>query len=136
MRRTGCEVKHKRQNLRRPKSRPSLGEGWHRAVSLIGLYCGVLLRRAWAANNQMAGSQSNMFEGFGGTISELAIESKTISVFDKSGKPLSPPTGYNFNGELGSMQGITATPNGDVWAVDAGKSQLAYFPKGDSAHAR
>ncbi len=128
---------------------------------------------AWAANNQMAGSQSNMFEGFGGTISELApnghsispmttgytgggvdfpgwgltiaddgkvwvtsIESKTISVFDKSGKPLSPPTGYNFNGELGSMQGITATPNGDVWAVDAGKSQLAYFPKGDPAHAR
>jgi streptogramin lyase len=128
---------------------------------------------AWAANNQMAGSQSTMFDGFGGTISELApngrpispmttgytgggvdfpgwgltiagdgkvwvtsIGGKTISVFDKSGKPLSPPTGYNFDGQLGSMQGITAMPNGDVWAVDSGKSQIAYFPKGDPAHAR
>jgi DNA-binding beta-propeller fold protein YncE len=128
---------------------------------------------AWAANNQMAGSQSTMYDGFGGTISELApngrpispmttgytgggvdfpgwgltiagdgkvwvtsIGGKTISVFDKSGKPLSPPTGYNFNGQLGAMQGITAMPNGDVWSVDAGNSQIAYFPKGDPAHAR
>jgi hypothetical protein len=128
---------------------------------------------AWAANNQMVGSQSTMFGGIGGTISELApngrpispmttgytgggvdfpgwgltiagdgkvwvssIESKTISVFDSTGKPLSPPTGYNFNGQLGAMQGITAMPNGDVWAVDAGKSQIAYFPKGDPAQAR
>jgi streptogramin lyase len=128
---------------------------------------------AWAANNQMAGSQSSMFGGIGGTVSELApngrpispmttgytgggvdfpgwgltiaadgnvwvtsIEGKTISVFDKSGKPLSPPTGYNFDGQLGSMQGVVATPNGDVWAVDPGKNQLAYFPKGDPAHAR
>ena len=128
---------------------------------------------AWAADNQMAGSQSTMFGGIGGTLSELApdgrpispmttgytgggvdfpgwgltiagdgkvwvtsIEGKTISVFDHTGKPLSPPTGYNFNGQLGSMQGITATPNGDVWAVDALKNQIAYFPKGDPAQAR
>jgi DNA-binding beta-propeller fold protein YncE len=128
---------------------------------------------AWAADNQMAGSQSTMFGGIGGTLSELApdgrplspmttgytgggvdfpgwgltiagdgkvwvtsIEGKTISVFDHTGRPLSPPTGYNFNGQLGSMQGITVTPNGDVWAVDALKNQIAYFPKGDPAQAR
>jgi len=128
---------------------------------------------AWAANNQMAGSQATMFSDFGGTLSELApngrplspmttgytgggvdfpgwgltiaadgkvwitsIGSKTISVFDKNGNPLSPPNGYNFNGQLGSMQGIIATPSGDVWAVDAGKSQIAYFPKGDPVQAR
>jgi len=128
---------------------------------------------AWAADNQMAGSQSTMFGGIGGTLSELApngrpispmtfgytgggldfpgwgltiagdgkvwitsIESKTISVFDKTGKPLSPANGYNFNGQLGAMQGIITTPNGDVWAADAGKSQLVYFPQGDPSRAR
>ncbi|HMD09437.1 MAG TPA: hypothetical protein VKH63_18045, partial [Candidatus Acidoferrum sp.] len=128
---------------------------------------------AWAADNQMAGSQSTMFGGIGGTLSELApngrpispmtfgytgggldfpgwgltiagdgkvwitsIEGKTISVFDKTGKPLSPANGYNFNGQLGAMQGIMTTPSGDVWAADAGKSQLVYFPKGDPSRAR
>src|SRR5271166_6129527 len=128
---------------------------------------------AWAANNQMAGSQSTMFGGIGGTLSELApnghpispmtfgytgggldfpgwgltiagdgkvwitsIEGKTISVFDKTGKPLSPANGYNFNGQLGAMQGIMTTPTGDVWAADAGKSQLVYFPNGDPSRAR
>jgi streptogramin lyase len=56
---------------------------------------------------------------------------KTISLFDKNGKPLSPPTGYNFNGELGLMQGIIVTPNGDVWALDFGKDQVVHLPKGD-----
>ena len=32
--------------------------------------------------------------------------SKTISLFDNNGKPLSPPDGYNFGGQLGIMQGI------------------------------
>jgi hypothetical protein len=44
---------------------------------------------------------------------------------------LSPPDGYNFNGQLGLMQGIIATPSGDVWAVDVEKSQMVRFPKGD-----
>ena len=56
-----------------------------------------------------------------------------ISKFDNSGKPLSPPTGYTFNGQLGKMQGIIATPNGDIWAFDATKMQVVRFPKGDPA---
>src|SRR5262245_56561895 len=42
--------------------------------------------------------------------------SKSIAVFDKNGRPLTPPEGITFNGRLGLMQGIIATPNGDVWA--------------------
>ncbi|MCW5892413.1 MAG: hypothetical protein KIT14_17975 [bacterium] len=128
---------------------------------------------AWAANNQMAGSQSTMYGGIGGTLSELApngrpispmtigytgggvdfpgwgltiagdgkvwvtsIAGKTISVFDATGKPLSPPTGYDLNGQLGGMQGINTTPDGDVWALDSSKSQIVHLPKGDPAQAR
>ncbi len=128
---------------------------------------------AWAANNQMAGSQSTMYGGIGGTLSELApngrpispmttgytgggvdfpgwgltiagdgkvwvtsIGGKTISVFDQTGKPLSPSTGYNLNGQLGGMQGINTTPDGDVWALDSSKSQIVHLPKGDPAQAR
>ena len=36
--------------------------------------------------------------------------SKTISLFDSDGKPLSPDDGYNFGGQLGVMQGIIVTP--------------------------
>src|SRR5271167_219960 len=57
--------------------------------------------------------------------------SKTISVFDKNGKPLTPPEGINFGGRLGLMQGVIVTPSGDVWVVGIEKSQLVYFPKGD-----
>lgn len=56
---------------------------------------------------------------------------KTISHFDKTGKPLSPPEGYNFGGRLGVMQGIIVTPGGDVWALDFEKDQVVYLPKGD-----
>ncbi len=55
----------------------------------------------------------------------------SIAVFDKNGKPLTPPEGITFDGKLGLMQGIIVAPNGDVWALGASKSQLAYFPKGD-----
>lgn len=49
---------------------------------------------------------------------------KSISAFDRNtGKPLSPETGYNFGGQLGSMQGIITTPNGDVWALDNSKDR-------------
>lgn len=128
---------------------------------------------AWAANNQMAGSQSTMYGGIGGTLSQLApngrplspmttgytgggvdfpgwgltiagdgkvwitsIGGKTVSVFDKNGQPLSPSTGYNLNGQLGGMQGVNTTPDGDVWALDSSKSQIVHFPKGDPAQAR
>ncbi len=57
----------------------------------------------------------------------------TVSLFDKSGKPLSPPEGYNLGGKLSNMQGIIVTPNRDVWAADTVKSQLVHFPKGDPA---
>jgi streptogramin lyase len=62
--------------------------------------------------------------------------SKTISLFDNSGKPLSPPEGYNFGGQLGVMQGIVVTPNGDVWALDFEKDRVVYLPKGDASKAK
>jgi hypothetical protein len=58
---------------------------------------------------------------------------KTIVKFDKTGKPLSPPDGYNFGGQLGQMQGIIVTPKGDVWALDVEKAQIIYMPEGDPA---
>jgi hypothetical protein len=42
---------------------------------------------------------------------------KSIAVFDKNGKPLTPPEGITLNGRLGLMQGIIVTPSGDVWAL-------------------
>ena len=66
-----------------------------------------------------------------------SLRAKTISVFDrKTGKPLSPETGYDFDGELGSMQGIITTPNGDVWALDNEESQIVHLPEGDAAKGR
>ncbi len=56
---------------------------------------------------------------------------QTISLFDKNGKPLSPPEGYNFGGQIRTMQGIIVTPNGDVWALDFGDDKVVYMPKGD-----
>jgi streptogramin lyase len=61
---------------------------------------------------------------------------KTISLFDKTGKPLSPPTGYNFGGQLGLMQGIIVTPNGDVWTLDFGNDQIVHLPQGDASKAK
>jgi streptogramin lyase len=66
-----------------------------------------------------------------------SLDGRTISVFDrKTGKPLSPETGYNFGGQLGEMQGIITTPKGDVWALDNEKSQIVYLPKGDATKGR
>jgi hypothetical protein len=66
-----------------------------------------------------------------------SLAGKTISVFDRNtGKPLSPDAGYNFGGQLGSMQGIITTPNGDVWALDNEKDQIVYLPKGDATKGR
>jgi len=61
---------------------------------------------------------------------------KSIAVFDKNGKPLTPPEGITFNGRLGLMQGIIATPSGDVWALGVSKRQLIHFPKGDWTKGR
>src|SRR5215813_13507274 len=61
---------------------------------------------------------------------------KSIAVFDKNGKPLTPPEGITFNGQLGLMQGIIATPSGDVWALGVSKRQLLQFPKGDWTRGR
>ena len=60
----------------------------------------------------------------------------SIAVFDKNGKPLTPPEGITFGGRLGLMQGIIVRPSGDVWALGASKSQLIYFPKGDLTKGR
>ena len=61
---------------------------------------------------------------------------KTISLFDKTGRPLSPPEGYNFGGKLGFMQGVIVTPGGDVWAVDFTNDRVVLLPKGDPANAK
>ena len=62
--------------------------------------------------------------------------SKSIAVFDKNGKPLTPPKGITFDGKLGLMQGVIVTPSGDVWVFGVEKSQLVYFPKGDLTKGR
>jgi len=62
--------------------------------------------------------------------------SKSISVFDKDGNPLTPSEGINFGGRLGLMQGVIATPSGDVWVLGIEKRQLVYFPKGDINNGR
>ena len=62
--------------------------------------------------------------------------SKSIAVFDKSGKPLTPDEGITFGGRLGLMQGIITAPNGDVWAVGISKRQLLHFPGGDWTNGR
>lgn len=61
---------------------------------------------------------------------------KTISLFDKNGKPLSPPEGYNFGGKLGFMQGIIVTPSGDVWTLDFTNDRVVFMPKGDPSKAK
>ncbi|HEX7228946.1 MAG TPA: hypothetical protein VF452_01025, partial [Candidatus Binatia bacterium] len=61
---------------------------------------------------------------------------KTISLFDKDGKPLSPADGYNFGGQLGIMQGIIVVPNGDVWALDFENDQVVYLPQGDASKGK
>ena len=62
--------------------------------------------------------------------------SKAIAVFDKTGKPLTPPEGINFGGRLGLMQGIIVAPSGDVWVLGVEKRQLVQFPKGDLSKGR
>jgi len=81
--------------------------------------------------------------GFGLAISAddkvwaTSLAGKNISVFDrKTGEPLSPESGYDFDGKLGSMQGIIVTPGGDVWALDNEKSQIVYLPRGDASKGR
>jgi len=81
--------------------------------------------------------------GFGIAISgddkvwATSLAGKNIAVFDrKTGDPLSPETGYDFDGKLGSMQGIIVAPNGDVWALDNGNHQIVYLPGGDASKGR
>jgi len=62
--------------------------------------------------------------------------SRAIVRFDNNGKPLSPPEGYNFGGQLGLMQGIIVTPSGDIWAVGIEKNQLVHIPNGDPSKGR
>jgi len=61
---------------------------------------------------------------------------KSIAVFDKNGKPLTPPEGITFDGRLGLMQGVIVTPRGDVWVLGLSKGQLVHFPNGDLSKGR
>ncbi len=62
--------------------------------------------------------------------------SRSITAFDKDGKPLTPPGGITFGGRLGLIQGIIVTPSGDVRVLGVEKNQLVYFPKGDITKGR
>jgi hypothetical protein len=53
--------------------------------------------------------------------------SKSITVFDKTGKPLTPPEGINFGGRLGLMQGVIVTPSGDVWVWASRRTSSSPF---------
>lgn len=128
----------------------------------------------WSNNNFVVGSQTTIYDQFGGGISKFAPNGRplspmvtgylgggvdsagwgiaiseddkvwttsligsTISVFDrKTGQPLSPESGYNFDGQLGQMQGVVIAPNGDVWTVDNGHNQIVHIPKGDASKGR
>jgi streptogramin lyase len=56
---------------------------------------------------------------------------QNVTKFDKNGKPLSPPEGWNFNRQISQMQGIIATPSGDIWTLDLIKGQVLKLPQGD-----
>ena len=128
----------------------------------------------WSNNNWLVGSQTTIYQQFGGGNGKFApngqplspmitgfsgggIDSpgwgiafsaddkvwvtnligRTISVLDrKTGKPLSPDGGYNFDGKLGQMQGILVAPNGDVWTVDNENNQVVHIPGGDISKGR
>ncbi len=60
-----------------------------------------------------------------------SFSGQNITKFDKNGKPLSPPEGWNFNHQISQMQGIIATPSGDIWALDLLKGQVVKLPQGD-----
>jgi streptogramin lyase len=128
----------------------------------------------WTNNNWLVGSQTTIYQQFGGGIGKFAPDGtplspmitgyrgggldspgwgiafsaddkvwatnligRTISVLDrKTGKPLSPGTGYNFDGKLGQMQGILVAPNGDVWTVDNENNQIVHLPRGDVSKGR
>jgi streptogramin lyase len=128
----------------------------------------------WTNNNWLPGSQTTIYQQFGGGVGKFApngqplspmitgfngggldspgwgiafsaddkvwltnLIGSTISVLDrKTGKPLSPETGYNFDGKLGQMQGILVAPNGDIWTVDNGNNQIVHLPGGDISKGR
>ncbi len=128
----------------------------------------------WTNNNWLAGSQTTIFQQFGGGVGKFAPDGtplspmitgfrgggldspgwgiaispddkvwatnligRTISVLDrKTGKPLSPESGYDFDGKLAELQGIIVTPKGDVWTVDNGNDQIVHLPDGDVAKGR
>jgi hypothetical protein len=56
--------------------------------------------------------------------------SMSITVFDKDGKPLTPPDGINFGGRLGLMQGIITAPDGDVWGAGRVQAAATALPEG------
>jgi hypothetical protein len=74
----------------------------------------------WAGDNWLVGAQN-----------QDALWDGNVSKFAPNGKPLSPPGGWTFGGRLGLMQGIIATPNGDIWALDVEKAQIVHLPQGD-----
>jgi len=61
---------------------------------------------------------------------------QNITKFDKNGKPLSPREGWNFNRQISQMQGIIATPSGDIWTLDLIKGQVVKLPQGDPSKAQ
>src|SRR5499426_1871913 len=92
-----------------------------------------------AGGKAMFDSEGNLWVGDNFTVGwqgQDAFWQGNATKFNQNGKPLTPPDGITFNGQLGLMQGIIATPSGDVWALGVSKRQLLHFPKGDWTKGR
>jgi hypothetical protein len=61
------------------------------------------------------------------------VAARRFAVFDKNGKPLTPPEGITFDGKLGLMQGIIVAPSGDVWVLGVDLTKGRIVCEGDSA---
>jgi hypothetical protein len=131
----------------------SEGNEWSGANFIVGgqsrdaLWDGNLIK--FAPNGQPLSPSPNGFSGGGlegpgfGTAIDAndnvwvtSTNGKTISLFDKNGKPLSPSLGYRLDGKLGKVQGVIVAPNGDVWALDFGGDRVIYMPKGDPSKVK
>ena len=63
---------------------------------------------------------------------------RSIALFDRNGKPLTPAEGITFSGRLWLMQGIIVTPSADVWAAPGASRRISSStsPKGDPNNGR
>jgi hypothetical protein len=57
----------------------------------------------------------------------------SVSEFDKNGRPVSGPLGYQ--GGVDRAQGIAADADGNIWICSFGNDRIVVFPKGDPSRS-